>query len=120
MQAARAFAALIRPRDWVKNALVLAPLLFGARLFEPAAVGFAALAALAYCLAASAGYIWNDFADREADRLHPAKRRRPLASGAVGATQQALLRPPRSPRAPCCSLRRCPPVSSAVWRLRSR
>ena len=83
MQGARAFAALIRPRDWVKNALVLAPLLFGARLFEAEAVGHATLAALAYCLAASAGYVWNDFADREADRLHPAKRRRPLASGAI-------------------------------------
>jgi len=55
MQRGRAFVALIRPRDWVKNALVLAPLLFGAKLFERDAVGRAALAALAYCLAASAG-----------------------------------------------------------------
>jgi len=88
---ARAFAALVRPRDWVKNALVLAPLLFGARLFDAGAVAHAALAALAYCLAASAGYVWNDFADREADRLHPAKRTRPLASGAVSAGQALLL-----------------------------
>ena len=87
---ARAFVALVRPRDWVKNTLVLAPLLFGAKLFEPGAVGRAALAALAYCLAASAGYVWNDLADREADRRHPAKRKRPLASGAV-APRPALL-----------------------------
>jgi len=82
---ARAFVALVRPRDWVKNTLVLAPLLFGAKLFDPEAVGRAVVAALAYCLAASAGYVWNDFADREADRHHPVKRRRPLASGAIGA-----------------------------------
>lgn len=83
MPPARAVASLIRPRDWVKNALVLAPLLFGAKLFEPSAVLAAGLAALAYCLAASTGYVWNDLADREADRRHPVKRSRPLASGAV-------------------------------------
>jgi 4-hydroxybenzoate polyprenyltransferase len=87
---ARAFVALVRPRDWIKNTLVLAPLLFGAKLLEPAAVGRALLAASAYCLAASAGYVWNDFADREADRRHPAKRGRPLASGAI-APRPALL-----------------------------
>jgi 4-hydroxybenzoate polyprenyltransferase len=91
MSSARALAVLIRPRDWVKNALVLAPLLFGARLFEPAAVGHTVLAAVAYCLAASAGYVWNDYADRAADRLHPLKRKRPLASGAIGATQALSL-----------------------------
>jgi 4-hydroxybenzoate polyprenyltransferase len=84
---ARALITLLRPRDWVKNALVLAPLLFGARLFEPEALAHAGLAALAYCLAASAGYVWNDFSDREADRLHPVKRQRPLASGAIGERQ---------------------------------
>ena len=89
MPRARAVVALLRPRDWVKNALVLAPLLFGAKLLEPVAVGHALLAALAYCLAASAGYVWNDYADRAADRLHPVKRQRPLASGAV-APGQAL------------------------------
>jgi len=83
MTVARASVALLRPRDWVKNALVLAPLLFGAKLLDPGAVARAALAAAAYCLAASAGYVWNDLADREADRLHPVKRSRPLASGAL-------------------------------------
>jgi 4-hydroxybenzoate polyprenyltransferase len=83
--------ALLRPRDWVKNALVLAPLLFGAKLLEPVAVGQALLAAFAYCLAASAGYVWNDTADRAADRLHPVKRKRPLASGAVAPGQALAL-----------------------------
>ncbi len=91
MQRVRTFVALLRPRDWVKNALVLAPLLFGAKLLEPTAVGQALLAALAYCLAASAGYIWNDFADREGDLRHPVKRLRPLASGSVAPPQALLL-----------------------------
>jgi 4-hydroxybenzoate polyprenyltransferase len=79
--------ALLRPRDWVKNALVLAPLLFGAKLFDGEAVGRAVGAALAFCLAASAGYVWNDLADREADRRHPVKRNRPLAAGTVSVAQ---------------------------------
>jgi 4-hydroxybenzoate polyprenyltransferase len=79
--------ALLRPRDWVKNALVLAPLLFGARLFDGDAVGRAVLAALSFCLAASAGYVWNDLADQEADRRHPVKRTRPLAAGTVSRGQ---------------------------------
>ncbi len=91
MSRARAYVALVRPREWVKNTLVLAPLLFGAKLLEPAAVAQALLTALAYCLAASAGYIWNDFADRAADRRHPLKRLRPLASGAIAPPQALLL-----------------------------
>jgi 4-hydroxybenzoate polyprenyltransferase len=86
-----ALVALLRPRDWVKNTLVLAPLLFGARLFDAEAVGRAVIAALAFCLAASAGYVWNDLADREADRQHPVKRDRPLAAGRVNVRAAAGL-----------------------------
>src|SRR4030095_15856988 len=103
---ARAFVALVRPRDWIKNTLVLAPLLFGAKLLEPAAVGRALLAASAYCLAASAGYVWNDFADREADRRHPAKRGRPLASGAIAPRPAPLLSAAPRPAAPGRARRR--------------
>ena len=87
----KALVALLRPRDWVKNALVLAPLLFGAKLFDDEAVGRAVLAALGFCLAASAGYVWNDLADREADRQHPVKRTRPLAAGTVSVRSAVLL-----------------------------
>ena len=83
--------ALLRPREWVKNALVLAPLLFGAKLFDLEAVVCALVTACAFCLAASAGYVWNDLADREADRWHPLKRGRPLASGALGIRSAAAL-----------------------------
>ncbi|MEN8181124.1 MAG: decaprenyl-phosphate phosphoribosyltransferase [Myxococcota bacterium] len=74
---------MLRPKDWVKNGLVAAPLLFGARLFDPAAIGSTCLAMVALSLAASAGYVLNDLHDLEGDRVHPVKRHRPLAAGEV-------------------------------------
>lgn len=82
---------LLRPRDWIKNGLVVAPLLFSGHLFDRAAVERVALAVVAMCLAASAGYVLNDLRDAAQDRLHPAKRHRPLASGEVGAGTARLL-----------------------------
>lgn len=73
----------IRPGNWAKNVLVLAPLVFGARLFEIEAVISSLLAVVAFSLAASAGYVVNDLKDLEQDRVHPVKRHRPLASGTV-------------------------------------
>lgn len=76
-------AALLRPAQWSKNALVFAPLLFGERLFEVRPVLRTVIAFAAFCLAASAGYVVNDLRDVESDRAHPVKRLRPLATGAV-------------------------------------
>ena len=78
-----AFLHLARPKHWVKNAFVAAPL-----FFTPEALGGANMAAIlvavaAFSLAASAIYAFNDYCDRDADRLHPLKRARPVASGAV-------------------------------------
>ncbi|MCC6641264.1 MAG: UbiA prenyltransferase family protein, partial [Deltaproteobacteria bacterium] len=75
--------ALLRPSQWIKNALVLAPLLFGGRLLETAPLLRTLAAFAAFCLAASAGYLMNDLRDVESDRAHPAKRLRPLAAGTV-------------------------------------
>jgi len=74
---------LARPKHWVKNAFVAAPLFFTPSAMSSAAAGTVALAILAFCLTASAIYALNDWADREADGLHPEKRHRPVASGAV-------------------------------------
>lgn len=73
----------LRPVQWAKNLFVLAPLVFGRELDDPQAVlrGLAAFAA--FCAAASAVYLVNDVRDREEDRRHPLKRRRPIASGAL-------------------------------------
>jgi 4-hydroxybenzoate polyprenyltransferase/phosphoserine phosphatase len=76
----RALIKLIRVHQWAKNLLVFVPLLT-ARLFEPAAIGSALLAFVAFSMAASAIYIVNDLTDIEADRAHPEKRTRPLAAG---------------------------------------
>ena len=90
-----ALVALARPRQWVKNIIVLAPLPLAKRMADPQAWAAAILALVAFCLASSGMYVMNDIADRERDRLHPRKRFRPLASGRVGIwparTEAALL-----------------------------
>lgn len=74
---------LLRPKQWIKNGFVCAGVLFGGRWHDPAAVRGMLLAVVCFCLFGSCVYVLNDFLDREADRAHPTKRRRPLASGAV-------------------------------------
>jgi 4-hydroxybenzoate polyprenyltransferase len=78
-----AFALALRPRQWVKNVFVLAALVFAGRLDDPSAVGRALEAFAVFCALSSAVYLVNDVRDREADRLHPVKRRRPIAAGEV-------------------------------------
>ena len=81
----RSLLVVIRPHQWVKNLFVLAPLLFGRRLTDPAALFDAALGFAAFCLLSSAVYIFNDWWDAEEDRAHPEKRTRPISSGALSA-----------------------------------
>ena len=78
--AAAALVAL-RPRQWVKNLLLFAGIIFAAQLDDPVRWLEAIAAFVAYCAASSAAYLVNDLRDVEADRLHPVKRRRPIASG---------------------------------------
>ena len=82
---ARDVVQLLRPHHWVKNAFVLAGLLFGYAWDQPDDVEAALLATLAFCLASSAVYAFNDAHDAERDREHPDKRRRPVARGAISA-----------------------------------
>jgi decaprenyl-phosphate phosphoribosyltransferase len=70
-----------RPRQWVKNVLVLAAPIAGGVAFHPQALAEMALAVLAFCVASSGIYLVNDAVDVEADRAHATKRRRPIASG---------------------------------------
>lgn len=80
----RGLLALMRPRQWVKNGFVLAPLVFSGEFRDPTAVSSALLAVLLFCVASSATYIVNDMHDIERDRRHPKKSKtRPLASGVV-------------------------------------
>ena len=73
----------VRPHQWVKNVFVLAPIVFAKEMFSPFVVTRAASAFAIFCLLAGAVYAMNDIADREADRVHPVKRKRPIASGIV-------------------------------------
>lgn len=71
----------LRPAQWLKNGVVFAGLVFGGKLLDPGAVGSALLAAACFCLLSSGFYLINDIRDMDADRLHPVKRKRPVAAG---------------------------------------
>jgi 4-hydroxybenzoate polyprenyltransferase len=78
-----ALARSLRPKQWTKNLLVFAGLVFTYNLLNPEMLGRVILAFVAFCALSSAGYLWNDLRDAPADRLHPTKRRRPIAAGLV-------------------------------------
>lgn len=82
---------LLRVRQWVKNGFVLAPLFFGFELLNSASLLHAAAAFLVFCATSSAVYIFNDWRDLEADRMHVEKRHRPLPSGATSVRAAAVL-----------------------------
>ncbi len=79
----RDYLRLARPLDWLKNGFVPLGLLFAEAWNDRALLLAVALATVAFCLAASAVYVFNDVIDVEADRAHRTKRRRPVASGAI-------------------------------------
>src|SRR5262249_24419544 len=87
-----AWIKLLRVHQWAKNTLVFVPLVT-AQHFDLVAFGDAVGAFLAFSLVASAIYILNDMVDLDADRKHPTKQRRPLASGAVPITKAMVLIP---------------------------
>jgi 4-hydroxybenzoate polyprenyltransferase len=76
----------IRPKQWVKNFLVLAPLIFSLHLFDQIAVVRAGVMFVLFCLISSSVYLLNDILDYEQDRLHPVKQHRPIASGDISMT----------------------------------
>ena len=78
-----AYAALARPAQWIKNGFVLVGLLFGHGWKDPLLLGGSIACFLGFCLVSSAVYVFNDVMDRHADRAHPDKRARPVASGAI-------------------------------------
>ncbi len=81
----------VRPHQWVKNVFVLAPVFFAKDLFEPRLMLRAAGSFGVFCILAGAVYTINDIADAEADRLHPVKRLRPIASGRVSVHAARIL-----------------------------
>ena len=80
-----ALVKLLRPHQWLKNGFVFAGLLFSQLWSNTDYLAQVLLAFAAFCCASSLVYVFNDWHDRKSDALHPAKRSRPFASGAVGA-----------------------------------
>ena len=74
---------LLRPHQWLKNLFIFLPLFFDRHLLEGNYLIPSLVAFFSYCFAASSIYCFNDIYDRDADRQHPKKRLRPIASGAV-------------------------------------
>jgi 4-hydroxybenzoate polyprenyltransferase len=73
----------MRPRQWVKNLFVLAPLLFTAQVSDAQLLVLAVTAVVCFCGLSGSAYVINDLCDRRRDALHPVKRFRPIASGAL-------------------------------------
>lgn len=81
------FVRMLRPVQWAKNAFVFAPLVFSRHLFDPAYGERSVMAFAVFSLLSSVVYIINDIADRSSDQLHPLKRSRSIATGAVSVGQ---------------------------------
>ena len=79
----KALLKTMRPKQWTKNVVVFAPLVFDEKLFTPYLFGRTLLAFALFCLISSTVYIINDLVDIEKDRQHPRKRLRPLPAGVL-------------------------------------
>jgi 4-hydroxybenzoate polyprenyltransferase len=81
----------LRPKQWVKNLIVFAPLLFSGKFSDAGALSAAALCCIAFCSISSGIYVINDLHDLEADRAHPRKRFRPIAAGVISVARAWVL-----------------------------
>lgn len=82
---------ILRPRQWTKNFIAFAPLLFAGRLGEADALVPAAICTACLCLVSGSMYIINDIKDRESDARHPVKKLRPIAAGRVSPKAAAVV-----------------------------
>jgi 4-hydroxybenzoate polyprenyltransferase len=87
----RSLTRLCRPEQWIKNVIVLAPILFGFKMGQATSWLKALIAVAAFCLVSSASYVFNDIFDIRSDRTHPKKKLRPLAAGEVSIKEAAVL-----------------------------
>lgn len=86
-----AYLKLLRPYDWAKNLFLFIPLFFAREIFNIDKLLHVGLGFIAFSFVASSIYILNDYKDREDDRKHPIKCKRPLASGAVSPTSALII-----------------------------
>ena len=86
-----AFFENLRPRQWTKNLLLFAGVIFAQELGNTACVRRAVFGALVFCFCSGVIYVFNDIADRDLDRRHPSKKNRPIASGRLPVATAARL-----------------------------
>ena len=82
---------LLRPKQWIKNSFVFAALIFSKRFFNINYFAINLYVFIAFCLASSCVYILNDIVDRDKDRIHPEKCKRPIASGKIPVKHAVLI-----------------------------
>lgn len=83
LQTLRALLVAMRPKQWLKNVLIFTALVFDEKLFDPQALLTTFIGFILFSFVSSSVYLLNDITDLEADRQHPKKRNRPIASGAL-------------------------------------
>lgn len=91
MSLAKEILLTLRPRQWVKNVVIFAAIIFSQNLFHLPLLGRTVLAFLIFCLLSGVVYIFNDLMDAENDRLHPVKKNRPIAAGRLAPAQAAAV-----------------------------
>lgn len=85
-----ALVMCLRPKQWTKNLLLFAGIVFAREWRDPVSIRNAVLAFLVFCILSGVVYITNDILDVEKDRKHPKKKNRPIASGAISPTGAAI------------------------------
>lgn len=87
----KVYAQLVRSYQWVKNLVVFAAIIFSGKLFDADLFARSMFAFIIFCMLSSVSYIVNDVIDAPADRKHPIKKHRPIASGAVSVQNAVVL-----------------------------
>ncbi|MBX9688647.1 MAG: decaprenyl-phosphate phosphoribosyltransferase [Candidatus Obscuribacterales bacterium] len=85
------YLRVMRPKQWTKNLIAFAPLIFAAKVHVPTLFQSACLCVVSFCLLSSSIYIINDILDKEADKLHPTKSKRPIAAGEISVASAWLM-----------------------------
>ncbi len=91
MSTLRCFLISLRPKQWMKNVFIFAPMIFSLHMFQPSYIWRSLLAFLLFSLVTGCVYVLNDVLDRDKDGLHPVKRSRPIASGRLAARPALVL-----------------------------
>ncbi len=91
MNSSRVLIKLLRPRQWTKNLIAFAPILFAGRMLDGDALLHVSMCVVSLCLISGSVYVFNDIVDVEADRKHPTKSKRPIAANLVSVKAASIV-----------------------------